>query len=341
MDPVPALEHPPSHRGRALRWVLGLAGGFGLLVVAALAYLSQPGVRPIPGSFPAADPGRLEAHVRALVALPRGWKDTEGLAAAFAYAERALAEGGATVHAQTFQVQGRKYRNLRASFGPYGAPRLVVGAHLDTAGGLPGADDNASGVAALLELARLLGEHPPKAPVELVVWTLEEPPFFRTAHMGSRHHAASLRAQGAPVKAAISLECVGVFKDAPGTQAYPLPLLAWVYPSEGNYIALVGRSGEAGLIRRAKAAFLGATDLPVQSINAPVWVQGIDFSDHASYWREGFPALMVTDTAFNRNRHYHTPADTPEKLDYRRMAKVVQGTLGVLEVLGKEDLKAP
>lgn len=340
MVEVPALERPPSHRRKALLWFVALFGGTAFLLALALLYLTQPGVKPLPLAVSAADPGRLEAHVRSLAGLQRGWRNTDGLAAAFAHAEASLRESGAGVRSQPFTVQGREFRNLRATFGPPGAPRLVVGAHLDTAGGLPGADDNASGVASLLELARLLKARPPRVPVELVVWTLEEPPFFRTGDMGSRRHAAQLRSAGARLRAAISLECVGVFKDAPGSQGYPLPLLAWAYPSEGNYIALVGRTGEAPLIRRAKAAFSGATDLPVRSINAPLWVQGIDFSDHASYWQEGFPALMVTDTAFNRNRAYHTAQDLPDRLDYRRMAKVVQGTLGMLEVLSDDALKA-
>lgn len=341
MDPVPTLQSIPSHRGRALRWFCGLLGGASLLVAGALAYLSQPGVRPLPARVPAGDPARLEAHVRALAARPRGWQDTQGLSSAFEYVERELNLSGAGARPQVYRVQGREFHNLRALFGPPGPPRLVVGAHLDTAGGLPGADDNASGAAALLELARLLKERPPRVPVELVVWTLEEPPFFRSKEMGSRRHAAELRAAGAPVVLAVSLECLGVFKDEPGSQAYPLPLLSWVYPSEGNYLALVGRTGEAGLMRRAKAAFRGATDLPVCSINAPAWVQGIDFSDHASFWQEGYPALMVTDTAFNRNRNYHTGADTPEKLDYHRMAKGVQGVLGIIEGLAREPVKAP
>jgi hypothetical protein len=159
--------------------------------------------------------------------------------------------------------------------------------------------------------------------------------------MGSRHHARDLRQRKVPLKLAISLECVGYFKEGGESQNYPLPFLSWVYPKEGNYIVLVGKAGQAGLLRRSKAAFGGATRLPVSSISAPVWVEGIDFSDHASYWDEGYPALMVSDTAFNRNPNYHRGSDTPETLDYRRMAQVVQGVRGLLEEFSRGSLTAP
>ena len=331
MAAVPEMEKPPSHRGKALRRLGCLGSGLGAALVLALGYASQPFVKPIPRTLAAGDPARLEADVRTLAGMRRGWTQAEGLEAAFAYVERALAQTPARLESQPFQVGGQTFRNLRAAYGPAGPPQIVVGAHLDTFANLPGADDNASGVAVLLELARGFRERPPAIPVELVVWTLEEPPHFRRASMGSRRHARSLGEQKTPLRLAVSLECVGCFKDGADSQNYPLPLLSWVYPKEGNYIVLVGRSGQAGLLRRGKAAFKGATRLPVCSINAPLWVQGIDFSDHASYWDEGYPALMVSDTAFNRNANYHRATDTPETLDYARMALVVQGTRGILE----------
>jgi Zn-dependent M28 family amino/carboxypeptidase len=192
----------------------------------------------------------------------------------------------------------------------------------------PGADDNASGVAGLIELAHLLGKQPPPRPVELVAYTLEEPPHFRTEHMGSAWHARSLRAAGREVRLMVSLEMIGCFSDAPGSQRFPVPGLDLLYPDRGNFIALVSRisaKGELGATRRAKALMAGATDLAVHSINAPPLLKGIDFSDHLSYWAQGYPALMVTDTAFFRNANYHQAGDTHETLDYARMAKVVQG----------------
>jgi len=341
MDSPPELDRAPSHARMVFRRLGCLGLGLIVAMVLVLGYVSQPFVKSNQRQIDAGDPDRLEADVRVLAGLHRGWTQPDGLEAAFAHVEKELARTPGRLQSQPFLVGNRSYRNLVASFGPPGPPHIVVGAHLDSFANLPGADDNASGVAVLLELARGFEQHPPTIPVELVVWTLEEPPHFRRNSMGSRHHARALRQRNVPLKLAISLECVGYFREGADSQNYPLPFLSWVYPNEGNYIVLVGKAGQAGLLRRSKAAFGGATALPVCSINAPLWVQGIDFSDHASYWDEGYPALMVSDTAFNRNRNYHRATDTPETLDYQRMALVVQGTRGILEAFYGEAIKAP
>ncbi|HZG51707.1 MAG TPA: M28 family peptidase, partial [Pyrinomonadaceae bacterium] len=190
---------------------------------------------------------------------------------------------------------------------------------------LPGADDNASGVAGLIELAYLLGGTPPAVRVELVAFALEEPPYFRSPFMGSAVHAASLRAQGFAVRAMLSLEMIGYFSDQPDSQHYPVSFLKAFYPSQANFIAVVGKMDQGRTVRRIKKAMAEASPLPVYSINAPRSIPGVDFSDHLNYWNEGYDALMITDTAFYRNPHYHTSADTPDTLDYRRMASVVQG----------------
>jgi Zn-dependent M28 family amino/carboxypeptidase len=208
---------------------------------------------------------------------------------------------------------------------------IVIGAHYDSCGDTPGADDNASGVAGLLELARVLAEQPPKQPVELVAYTLEEPPFFRTENMGSYRHAQSLAALNREVKLMLSLEMIGYFRDAPGSQRYPVGVLQLLYPDEGNFVALVGAFRDFGDMRRVKGLFKGASTLPATSINAPARVQGVDFSDHASYWQFKIPALMVTDTAFLRNAHYHGAGDTADTLDYVRMAQVVRGVFAVAQ----------
>ena len=305
------------------------AMALGIPVGLGLVYTTQPtwGGKPQPG--PGGDPARLEAHVRALVGLgPREMIHPEVLEAAAGYAEAAFRAAGGRVTRQPYEVRGRRVANVLARFGPepqVGGPGLlVIGAHIDTCHGLPGADDNTSGVAVLLELGRLLGEHPPDRPVELVAWTLEEPPHFRTEEMGSRVHAKALKASGLPVDLVLSLEMLGTFEDAPGSQHYPLPGLDLLYPSRGNFLALVGGWGDGWKVRKAKAALSRGSDLPLRSINAPSTLVGIDFSDHASYWREGLPALMLTDTAFFRNPRYHTDRDTPERLDYRRMGEVVR-----------------
>jgi Zn-dependent M28 family amino/carboxypeptidase len=244
------------------------------------------------------------------------------------------------VSLQEFDVEESHYANVVASFGPDSGPVVVIGAHYDSygnageqmlhggnpvsQGGNPGADDNASGVAGLIELAVLLGKNPPGKSIELVAYTREEPPYFRSENMGSAQHARALAACKREVSYMLCLEMIGYFSDQASSQKYPVPGMGLIYPDKGNFIAVVGRFGDFSLTRRVKAAMTAATDLPVSSINAPGFVSGVDFSDHASYWNEGIPALMITDTSFYRNPNYHNAGDTPDTLDYVRMAKVVQ-----------------
>jgi hypothetical protein len=153
--------------------------------------------------------------------------------------------------------------------------------------------------------------------------------------MGSAVHARWLKEADKRVTAMICLEMLGCFSDAEGSQTFPVTALSFVYPSRGDFATVVGRIPETALVRRVKGAMLSASDLPVRSINAPAGIPGIDFSDHLSFWRSGFPAVMITDTAFYRNPRYHTPEDTPETLDFARMAKVVAGVArAVLDLSG-------
>ena len=336
MEPLPnaseASAIPADFVRAARRQKLRVAFwlGAGLLVLgsaaACLVVQPMPFLKPGQGTL-AVEPARLEAHVRFLAetCAPRHWQGRAGLEKAGCYIAETLRSSGGRVSEQVFDVRGHPYRNVIASFGPEGGARILVGAHYDACGPLPGADDNASGVAGVLELARLLGAHPPPLRVDLVAYTLEEPPFFRTGNMGSARHAQALAMEGAKVKAMIALEMIGRFSDAPGSQAYPSLLISPLYPDRGNFIAVVGRLGDIGLVRSVKRSMTRATALPVVSINAPRWIPGIDFSDHHPYWDAGFPAVMVTDTAFYRNTDYHTGEDTPDRLDYVRMSQVVQG----------------
>lgn len=273
-----------------------------------------------------ADPSRLRRHVEALVARgPRDFGHADGLDRAAEYVAAALGAHAPEVTTQPVEVAGRTYRNVIARFGPDGPERIVVGAHYDTAGPLPGADDNASGVAGLLELARLLAAAPPSLCVELVAFTLEELPNFAGPEMGSAVHAAALAREGVKVRLMISLEMIGYFTDAKGSQEFPAPGLGLVYPTTGNFIAVVGKLGQQRAARRVRDAMRAATPLGVESINAPRSLPGVDLSDHRSYWDRGWPAVMITDTAFFRNPNYHGASDTPDTLDYARMAQVVTG----------------
>jgi hypothetical protein len=283
------------------------------------------------------DPTRLETHVRMLSEqlAPRDETHPENLDRVAAYIRAEFERSKAIVTEQPFEVDGKTYRNVIARFGPDSSEIIVIGAHYDTAGPHPGADDNASGVAGLIELARLCGESVLPIRIELVAFTLEEPPYFRTPSMGSAVHAASLKKQGIRVRTMLALEMIGYFDDAPGSQKFPASFLAAFYPSRGNYIGVVGTFGDGLLLRRVKSAMRGATALPVFSISAPSFVPGVDFSDHLNYRKEGYPALMITDTAFYRNPNYHAASDKPQTLDYRRMAMVVEGVYAaVLSLAG-------
>jgi Zn-dependent M28 family amino/carboxypeptidase len=285
----------------------------------------------------APDPSRLEELVRRIVFdfHPRDFSHPENLSRAAVYIGDSLKRAGADVSVQLFEAGGAAYRNVIGSFGPQTNDVIVVGAHYDTDGEMPGADDNASGVAALLELASMIARAELSRRVELVAFALEEMPFFGTGAMGSAVHAASLRTGGRRVRAMICLEMLGCFSDRPGSQRFPLPLLRLFYPGRGNFIAVVGNVGGVRIVRRVKRWMRAASDVPVFSINAPSIVPGVDLSDHRSFWREGFPAVMVTDTAFYRNDRYHTADDTPDTLDYRRMAEVMRGVFRAVTDLAR------
>jgi len=267
----------------------------------------------------------LRDHVSYLAELdpPRCAAHPEALMEAADYIERHLREAGGEVALQDYQVDGETYRNVSAFFGPGDGRRLVVGAHYDVCGHMPGADDNASGVAVLLELAERLGEDPPRGRVELVAYSLEEPPHYATPAMGSAQHAQALKQAGVELRGMLCLEMLGYFSDEPDSQRYPSAALARLYPSTGNFVAVVGRGQDAELVHAVHAAMAEASELPAMKLVASSLLggltSGIDLSDHRNYWEAGYTATMITDTAFMRNPHYHEKGDTPETLDYRRM----------------------
>lgn len=274
------------------------------------------------------DPASLKSHVSMLAEkfVPRDYKHPENLDRAAAYIRREFDRTNGRVSEQTYEVNGHIYRNVILQLGPHTEERIVVGAHYDTAGPLPGADDNASGIAGLIELAYLLDRVSLPLTVELIAYTLEEPPFFRTSKMGSAVHANNLKKQGVLVRMMISMEMIGTFSDDANSQLFPFPFLKLFYPSEGNWIGVIGNLSSGSDVRRVKASMHRATELPVYSFNAPpLLVPGIDWSDHLNYWNYGYPAVMITDTSFFRNINYHSEHDTPEKLDYERMSMVVVG----------------
>lgn len=313
-----------------LAFVAVLVGAWFWLTQPLLSHAQAHAVRTV-------DPARLEAHVRKLSVdlSPRDVGHPENLDRAGAYISSELMQAGGSVSEQGYRVENQSYRNLIARFGPDTPERIVVGAHYDAAGPMPGADDNASGVAGLIELARMLGAHQPSIRVELVAFSTEEPPYFGTTGMGSFVHAQSLKKENVSVRAMLSLEMIGCFSDVHGSQHFPAGILSAFYPSTGNFIGVVGRVSDGLLARRVKRAMSQAAPLPVYSVSAPSIIPGVDFSDQRNYWHNGYNALMITDTAFYRNLNYHTAHDTVEKLDYQRMAMVVEGVYAAITDLSR------
>jgi len=331
-----ATAGEPAAGGRlGRRTRLGLLAAGAVLAPVALVGLAVR--QPVRGLLPMADgpraePELLRRHVEFLAGgdLPRNPGHPGRLREVAEYVLEAFAAAGGRVEVQPYTAGGTDQRNVIARFGADRGPRVVVGAHYDVFGDLPGADDNASGVAGLLELARLLGERGVEGAVELVAYSTEEPPFFGTAEMGSAVHAAGLKAGRARVRCMICLEMIGYFTDDP---AHHSPLMgAAAYPRHGRFIAVVGRWRDRGLARTIKRAFRGATELPACSYSGPTSV-GADLSDQRNYWRQGWEAVMVTDTGHLRNPNYHRETDTPGTLDHDAMAGVVDGVLNAVQHL--------
>jgi len=229
-----------------------------------------------------------------------------------------------TVYYQPYQVKGVTYKNVVCRLGgANNKPLVVIGAHYDVCGDQEGADDNASGVVGLLELARLLSKEKLNYPVEIAAYCLEEPPFFRTEYMGSYIHAKSLYDAGTPVYGMVVLEMIGYFDDRAKSQSYPVKAMKVAYGKTGNYIMLVRKIGAGEFSKKFSAGFKNLATIDAQNLKAPAKVEGIDFSDHLNYWKFDYDALMVTNTAFYRNRNYHKPSDTMETLDIPKMMKVI------------------
>ena len=268
---------------------------------------------------------RLRLHVAALAAAERN----TDLETAARYIEAAFTTQGHKAESQVFESGGRRVRNVEA-----GSGSIVVGAHYDSVPGSPGADDNASAVAVLIELAAIMGKSG-TLPVRFVAFANEEMPYFLSDEMGSFAWAKRARERGERVSAMFSLEMLGYYRDAPGSQRYPAPL-GLFYPDRGDFVAFVGDLGARGLVRQALGLFRQKAKFPSEGVAAPGFIPGVTWSDHWSFRRHGFDAIMVTDTSFYRYPHYHLPSDTPDKLDYERMARVTLGLAAMLRELANE-----
>ena len=343
---------------------------FLILVAAFIATLlwmtSTPG-RSHEGPLPPLTPAqaqiaqRLEGHVRAISSEPHNFAYPAALERSALYIERSLAGLGYRVNRQPYRANGRQlmvargwpvddlpaeaageqtFRNIEAVIEPASpdSSTLVIGAHYDSAGDAPGANDNGSGTAALLELARSLANLNGKSPyrIRLAFFVNEEPPFFKQPQMGSLVYARALQRSGERIAGMLSLETIGYYSDAPNSQHYPPPL-GLVYPTTGNFIAFVGLTPSRAFVHDWVRSFRALAPFPSVGGAAPGAIPGIDWSDHWSFAQIGAPGLMVTDTALNRYEHYHLKTDTPDKLDYPRLARLVSG----LERVVRERIRAP
>ncbi len=232
---------------------------------------------------------------------------------------------------QSYSARGVDSSNVEVVLdgGSSGSQSIVVGAHYDSVLGSPGADDNASAVAALMELSRVLAAAARARTVRIVAFVNEEPPFFFWGKMGSQVYARAARRRGEDIRLMLSLEMLGYYRDEPDTQRYP-PLFRWCYPDRGDFVGFVSNLRSRRSLGRVYRAFRDHCDFPAQRAAVPSWIPGVGWSDHLSFWQQGYSALMVTDTAFYRNPYYHSAEDTPEKLDYPRLTRVANGLADAL-----------
>lgn len=312
--------------------LVAFAASFEFLVMPGHSVVGSPGAL-LPEAMPIRQ--RLEAHVRYLADTigERNFRSSGSLEQAASYIEGCLEQMGYEVRSQRYGSDTPPpFRNLEVELRGVSRPEeiVILAAHYDTVEGSPGADDNATGVAALLELAREFRGRKLQRTLRLVAFVNEEKPFAETEQMGSRVYAREASARGDRIIGMISLESLGYYSDEPGSQRYPPPM-SWFYPDTGTFLAFVGNFASRDLVRRTIASFRTHARLPSEGIAIPeALVSDINRSDHASFWHHGYPAIMVTDTVPFRNPYYHSGEDTPETLDLERLSWAVLGMKAVL-----------
>ncbi|MFT3785764.1 MAG: M20/M25/M40 family metallo-hydrolase [Tepidisphaeraceae bacterium] len=316
---------------------LALFGMASILLLAHAAIGAEPATQP-------ALADRLHTHVSKLAGEigPRGVYAPAKNDATVEYIEAQLRAAGYEPTRQSFDVPNMKVQATNIIAEKQGSDHadeiIVLGAHHDSVSTTPGADDNASGVAGLLESARMLKDVKTTRTIRFVFFANEEPPFFQTERMGSLVYAKACKARGDKITAMVCYEMLGYYSDAPNSQHAPAILPAALkqnLPTVANFLSLVTNVANNDLVERCRVSFQQATDLPVLAVALPEVIEGVDYSDHWSFWRAGYPAIMATDTSFFRNDHYHGPTDKPDTLDYARMAKAVEGLTGIGKALAE------
>lgn len=285
---------------------------------------------------------RLRSHVDRLATTigERNLFRPDSLAAARDYVAGEWRRQGYAVTFRSYEVGGLSCANVEVQRdGNVNGDHIVLlGAHYDSVTGSPGANDNASGVAALLEISRLFASERPSWTVRFVAFVNEEPPFFLSSQQGSRVYAEDARERGDDIRLMLSLETIGCYRQTRGSQSYP-PLFGLFYPDRGNFLAFVSDFRSRRVMREFAALFQESSTFPLEQVAMFRWIPGVAWSDHLSFWRMGYPAFMVTDTAFYRNPSYHTSADTAEKLAYRELAEVTLGLFKAVRLVGESGFR--
>jgi Zn-dependent M28 family amino/carboxypeptidase len=315
--------------------VLGVAAAlvYPVLKIKMSASVLRPDARFISNSSEKA----LYGHVHALSVIigSRSLREYGKIRDAERYIRTFLEGEGIPFSLQGYDHEGNRYNNVVVTLEgtSHREESVIIGAHYDTTFGTPGADDNASAVAVLLELCRDLKEYRPARTLRMIFFVLEEPPAFMTPAMGSYVYATQARDRGENVVAMISLEMVGYFNDAEGSQTFPIPGMHWMYPDRGNFIGVVGNVHSRELTLAVSEALKVGSALPVESLVALPFIPGVGLSDHGPFWKMGFRAVMVTDTAFYRNPNYHGENDTIGTLRFDKMSQLVRAMAHVVEYL--------
>ena len=310
------------------------------LIVALFTYMIYMPGKSYEGELPAFDDAdhatakRFEAHVIELCRNPAGrnFIEKKGLDAARKYIAGQFESSGYEVKFHEYQLNGDAVANIEVELTGTSRPKeiIIVGAHYDAVPGAPGANDNGSGVAAILELADRFRDKSFQRTVRFVAFVNEEPPNFMTGNMGSYVYAKNAAKEKDNIIAMFSLETIGYFRDETGSQHYP-PFFSLFYPNKGNFITFVGNLRSRGLVTKSIRSFRAHSTFPSEGIAAPAFIPGINWSDHWSFWKQGYPAIMITDTAPYRYPYYHSAGDTPDKIDYEKMVYVVEGIEKMLE----------
>lgn len=320
---------------RAIGYSAVLLLAIGVLYVVSIRMPGESHDGPLPPltAEQAESSRRLRDHVTVLAGRigERNYVKQLALDSAATYVRDELAALALDVREIPYGTGSATFRNIEATLPGTTRPGeiVVVGGHYDSVVGSPGADDNASGVAAVLEVARLLARTPHDRTIRFLGFANEEPPFFYTDDMGSLRYARAARARGDTIVAMLSLESLGYYRDAAGSQRYP-PILGWFYPDRGNFIGVVGNVGSRALVHRVITDLRELAQFPSAGTAAPSQLPGIAWSDHWSFWKAGYDAAMITGTAPFRNANYHEHTDRPDSLSYDHMARVVAGIAQVV-----------